>query len=594
MSLGEYRGEERLVIGMDLGTTMSAVSYSHLRDGESPRVHLIMKWPGQPAAAGDCKIPTLVRYDGDGKALLFGRAAQMNEANLKDTYLAKWFKLWLHPSSMRTKFHLTPPPLPPKVAIRDIYADFLGFVFTHTRKSLEDTIGGNARDSLWTRFESTFVLCLAIPNGWDAAQQGVLREAVVQSGIMSLEDAMSRLTFVTEAEASVHFAIAHADIASWLRKDGMFLVTDAGGSTVDTVVYKCTSVAPALTLEEATSSECVQAGSAVIDQAAEQLFQRKMHQSQFDDPETLETILNDFEQNAKREYDGSGDGAVIKTGTNFTDKTRNVTKGRIRLLRDEIEEVFAGPLNEIALSIDRAVRRAGQKGEGALKLLTVGGFAESPRLRSFLKERLASHDIELITVDEPTKKAAAEGAAYWYAKKFVVARAARKSYGVMCAKRYDSSLPEHQARSHKVCTVIDGTEFIPDHFSRLVAKNEIVQNNASSRISYWRLSPTKPDFTSFQVNLHCIDDEKPPYWYTEDNGKMLPGFDHACTLKADMSGFERTLKPHTDPVTLKTYWRIDFAVEVFFGQTMLCAAVTWEEDSQARKGPVTVIANSIQ
>ncbi|KAH7067222.1 hypothetical protein BKA62DRAFT_810091 [Auriculariales sp. MPI-PUGE-AT-0066] len=590
MSLSEYRGEEQLVIGMDLGTTMSAVLYSHLRDGKEPRARLIMKWPGQPAAAGDCKLPTLVRYDAEGKALLFGRAAQLNEEKQENTHLAKWFKLWLHLSTMRTEFSLAPPPLPLNVTVNDVYADFMAFLFTHTRQCLEGTVGGNVRDSLWTRFKSTFALCLAIPNGWDQAQQYVLREAVVKAGILPLDEVVSRLTFVTEAEASVHFAIAHADIGTWLCDDSMFLVTDAGGSTGDTVAYKCTSVSPKLMLMEATSSECVQAGSAIVNQAADQLFRSKMHQSQFDEAETLETMLNDSEQNAKREYDGSNDGVVVKTGTNVTDKTRNVTKGHLRLSGDEMEYIFKGPLEEIANSIDRAVCRAGRRqSEDPLRLLTVGGFAESAKLRSFLDERLSAHNILLITVDEPTKKAAAEGAVYWYAKKFVVARAARKSYGVLCDESYLRSLPEHQARSNAVCTDDDGRQVLPGRFSCLVTKNQVIQNDSCTKIPYYHTSRGKPDFRGFQVNLFCTDDENPGHWAIDANFDLEPGFEHACTLKADMSGFEHTLQPLAD-----SSWHIDFSVEVFFGRTMLCANLAWTEDSQVRKGPVAVIANSVR
>ncbi|KAH7094127.1 hypothetical protein BKA62DRAFT_775606 [Auriculariales sp. MPI-PUGE-AT-0066] len=573
MSMGAYKGKEQLVIGMDVGTTM--LSFSHLRDGDEPRVNMIMRWPGQPAAGGDCKLPTLVRYDGNGRALLFGRAAQTNEDDLEDTYLAKWFKLWLHPSSMRRQFNLTPPPLPPNVTVKDIYADFLRFLFNHTRGWLEETIGGNLRDSLWTRFESTFVLCLAIPNGWDDSQQC----------------AMSRLSFVSEAEASVHFAIAHAGIGTWLRADSAFIVTDAGGSTVDTVIYKCTSAEPTLALEEATASECVQAGSAIVDQAAEQLFKKKLRQSKFDDPDTLEAMVNDFEQNAKREFDG--DSALVKTGTNFTDRPRNITKGRLRLtrrLQRRTRAVFLGPMNAIADSIDRAVRRAGRQCDA---LLIVGGFAESPRLKSLLRDRLSAQNIRLITIDQPTKKAAAEGSAYWYAKRFVVARAARKSYGVACSVGFDSSLAAHQARAHTAFTNLAGNKRITGHFDLLVTKNQIVQNDANVRIPYYKLSRKKPQFADFHAKLLCIDDENPGYWCRNEQGYLLSGFEHTLTLKADLSGLQRTLKPHIDLVTGQTYWRVNYAVEVFFGQTMICASVVWEEDGQTKKGPVSVIAYSV-
>jgi len=70
-------------------------------------------------------------------------------------------------------------------------------------------------------------------------------------------NADSRVEFITEGKASVHFALAYTKGANWLSKDAMFMVTDAGGSTVDSTLYECKS-AESLVLEEVCASECVQ------------------------------------------------------------------------------------------------------------------------------------------------------------------------------------------------------------------------------------------------------------------------------------------------------------------------------------------------
>lgn len=75
---------------------------------------------------------------------------------------------------------------------------------------------------------------------------------------MRRQDADSLLEYVTEGEASVHYALAHSQSATWLRKGVMFAVTDAGGSTVDSTLYECKEITPKLILEEVCSSECVQ------------------------------------------------------------------------------------------------------------------------------------------------------------------------------------------------------------------------------------------------------------------------------------------------------------------------------------------------
>jgi hypothetical protein len=49
---------------------------------------------------------------------------------------------------------------------------------------------------------------LTHPNGWEGAQQGMMRTAAVQAGlILDNEDGHGHLSFVTEGEASLHFCV---------------------------------------------------------------------------------------------------------------------------------------------------------------------------------------------------------------------------------------------------------------------------------------------------------------------------------------------------------------------------------------------------
>lgn len=56
MTADSYLGEEKVVFGLDLGTTQTAVSYVHLQDSVAPHVRLVTKWPGQEDVSGDCKV----------------------------------------------------------------------------------------------------------------------------------------------------------------------------------------------------------------------------------------------------------------------------------------------------------------------------------------------------------------------------------------------------------------------------------------------------------------------------------------------------------------------------------------------------------
>jgi hypothetical protein len=101
------------------------------------------------------------------------------------------------------------------------------------------------------------VIVFCTPNGWDAVQQGFLRNAAIRAGVVRDRDVDGRIDFITEGEASVHYALEHSKSNQWMRPGSVFAVADAGGSTVDSTLYECKSVDP-LRLEEVCASECVQ------------------------------------------------------------------------------------------------------------------------------------------------------------------------------------------------------------------------------------------------------------------------------------------------------------------------------------------------
>ena len=105
-----------------------------------------------------------------------------------------------------------------------------------------------------------------------------------------------RLKFVTEGEASVHYALQYSSNSGWLQPGVVFAVCDAGGSTVDSTIYLCKEIKPKLVLTEVKGSECVQAGSVFVDRAAEAMITAKLANSKFVDRSYLTDILSEFEK----------------------------------------------------------------------------------------------------------------------------------------------------------------------------------------------------------------------------------------------------------------------------------------------------------
>jgi hypothetical protein len=85
-----------------------------------------------------------------------------------------------------------------------------------------------------------------------------LREVAVKAHLVKEAEAESLVEFVTEGEASVHYALKYTNGDLWLNEDSMFVVTDAGGSTIDSTLYECKENKPRIVLEEVCGSECIQ------------------------------------------------------------------------------------------------------------------------------------------------------------------------------------------------------------------------------------------------------------------------------------------------------------------------------------------------
>lgn len=101
----------------------------------------------------------------------------------------------------------------------------------------------------------------------------------------------------------------------------------------------------------------------------------------------------------------------------------------------------------------------------------VSSFTTSTRRREF-PIHLVIRLLELVLMNISRKKAAAEGALSWYTKQFVVARAARATYGVEVCRRYDRSQPDQleRAKQGKVTGSPEGAPVLPAFSIRLFAR----------------------------------------------------------------------------------------------------------------------------
>jgi hypothetical protein len=161
----------------------------------------------------------------------------------------------VHPASSASEgFEI--PPLPAGITVERVYADLMEYLMENTRRYFEGTTPNGAK--IWARVRDTIVVVLPTPNVWDIREQAILRKAAIMASLVTEENAGQFLQFVTESEASVHYALAQGS-RTWLKADTIFAFVDCGDSTVDTTVYRCESTSP-LRLTETCPSKCVQVG----------------------------------------------------------------------------------------------------------------------------------------------------------------------------------------------------------------------------------------------------------------------------------------------------------------------------------------------
>ncbi|KAL5632506.1 hypothetical protein ACGC1H_005453 [Rhizoctonia solani] len=587
---GPWEGDTKIVVGIDIGTTQSGVAFAFLQNGMSQVIHRVTRWPGQEAHNQQSKIPTLVWYDTSKKAVSFGAEAQLytTEEQAEDNgwILAKYFKLHLHPSDMQTKHELKLDPLPPGVSLRQIYSDFLGYLLKHTKTYFEDRILDGK--SIWERHSPDMEVIIAHPNGWGLREQQFLRSATIAAGFSTPDQASSKVRFVTEAEASVHFCIHHTNLGDVLRPGMNFAVCDAGGSTVDSTLYSVNAARPILKLEEKRASACVQAGAIFVDFEVERFLRKTLTNvglSSDDVTDYTKAGVKDFESFAKRAFkDETAEQSVAIAHTRFNNASIRTRRGRMTMSGSTVKEFFDVCVKEITASVDQQI-----DGLDVPYILLVGGLGDSPFLRNQFKQRYEPRGSRITLTNDSASKAVADGAVIWSTLSSVYSRAPRYSFGAAIAIPFIPGI--HQMR--KPYTSARGQQMVSGAWSQIVQKGVALDSEVVCRKPYAQLyKSATPDLELFTVDLLAYSGDDVPEWAHDPRKKLRPGFQGACTIRANLKNLEGALVSGMGK-NGDRYWTLHFTVCIRFGGTELESYLEWEENGVKHTGPVSLVPQEI-
>ncbi|KAG8749702.1 hypothetical protein FRC11_011083 [Ceratobasidium sp. 423] len=583
---GVWGEENKIVVGIDIGTTQSGVALSYLAKGEKQEVHRISRWPGQGEQDQRAKIPT---------AELFGAEALSrkgrNAAAKNSWVLVKHFKLHLQPEDLR-KEDSELDPLPLDISLAQVYSDFLGYLLKHTKAYVEKRI--LLGKQIWEKCESTMEVVLAHPNGWGADEQDFLRQAAIDSGFVHPDKASSQVRFVTEAEASIHYCLHHSNLSKRLQEGTNLAVCDAGGSTVDTTLYSVVSTGPVVQLREAQISDSVQAGGIFVNAEFDKFMRQALKDlglSQDKINEFATTGADDFENFAKRNFGHSDDSttdsepvSIQIASSSFSHRTTptKVYRGCMEVPISTIQECFDVCARPILSSVSKQL-----KNQDVQNILFVGGFGDSPYLHTQFESHFGSDGCEVVLANDLTSKAVAEGSVIWNVLCSVVSRTPRYSFGMICARACLPWMPEAEGRVAYIGP--QGIPMIPGKWVQIAKKGVPVGTKETFRSVFHRaIMESNPTTLSLTVDLFSYSGDDEPMWAKDREGNLYPKFKKVCTMTAQLWDLEGAVKKETGLLGIG-YWDLTVNVCICFGDTELKARLEWEKNGVRLEGPEAMV-----
>ncbi|KAJ7157441.1 hypothetical protein C8R46DRAFT_1226024 [Mycena filopes] len=578
-----YSGPARkLILGIDIGTTFSGMSFCLLDPGRTPEILPVTRYPAQNHVAGDSKLPSIIYYNRLGRAMAYGAEALqesvLEQAETEGWEKAEWFKLHLRPAP-RAISQMPIPPLPANKTASDVFGDFLRYLFHCAKLYITDHYpNGNV---MWTQLERTMEFVLTHPNGWDGEQQSKMRTAAITAGLIpNTRDDWERIHFVTEGEASLHFCIMKGLATDPLRLGKGVIIVDAGGGTVDISAYHQVMTAKDESFEEIARAHCLFEGSIFVSQRARHYLTGKLQGSKYEDD--VGHITQCFDKTTKLKFRSTDAWSYIRFGRpSDKNEALNISSGQMKLAGNVVAQFFKPSLNAILQSVKDQCNISNVP---VSSVLLVGGFAASEWLYSELKKSINSQGLEVSRPDSHVNKAVADGAVSFYLDHYVSARVSKETYGIEGITTYISTNAEHSSRSGTAYRDARGVLVVPGAFSTILKKDIRVSVNREFRQTYWQRDHDRANLGTVVVPILCYQGEdKDPRWMDIEADK----YPVLCTVNADTSQIAKTLKAERGPSGI--YYTRGFDVVLSLGLTELKAEIAWIENGVEKRGPAQLV-----
>ncbi|KAJ3494374.1 hypothetical protein NLJ89_g10822 [Agrocybe chaxingu] len=547
-----YKGTRRkLVLAFDVGTTYSGISYRFLLaviinprveglipwlvswTGRVPEVKGVTRFPAHEQTSGTSKIPTLIYYNGDGEVCAVGAEATVEDPALLATIrslnnlngaLGVRFKPHLRsktaPGRLINEYI---PPLPPNKSIIEAFADFLLYLLQCASKYIQDTHPNGPR--LWSSVEDSIDFVLSHPNGWEGMEQNQIRKAAVLAGLIpDSPSGHARIRFVTEGEASLHFAVQQGILVEAMEGGNAVVVVDAGGGTIDVSSY--TSRQGHLTRLLLLNAGHFY-GSLFVSIHARVYLQHFLADSPYLDD--IEHIVECFDDTTKMRFKSDTNQQYIKFGsTRDNDATYNIRFGQLKLDGADV----AGFFQPSVLCIVNAVLEQRRLSRARVQsVLMVGGFSSNDWLLQSVQYELGKYGLHVFRPADHINKAVSDGAVSFYFDNVVRVRVSKVTFGTLSSVEYNRKDPD-QSRARSIFLDHSGDKRLPDQFNIVLRKNTQISEATEFRQRFDRVYSNRSDLRSVSTVIWCYrGTTNNPVWKSDDPGH----YSELCTITADLS-----------------------------------------------------------
>ncbi|KAG6840363.1 hypothetical protein C0991_007179 [Blastosporella zonata] len=413
------------------------------------------------------------------------------------------------------------PVLPPNKDVEQLFADMFLYLTRCTLEFIEDTHVNGAE-----LVQANIEYIIAHPNGWKGAPQARLRRAAVLAGLVTdTPSDHSRIHFVEEGEAALHFCLRNAAssmVADEMKAEGKgILVVDAGGGTVDLSAYELRGNN---VFHEVRTPKCIFQGSIFVTNKATEWLRGKLSGSIFGTDETIKRMTKFFDQNTKHKFENITDDQYIQFGgAGDKDPDLNIWSGGIGVDGRQVATFFEPSLRAITNAIIEETTQA----PGRTKITTVllvGGFSASSWLYKQLKLSLRNHGLRLVRPDAHLNKAVADGAVSFYVDHLVKARRAKYTYGIEFYSEFDPYNLEHIRRSSTMAFLdANGLYYIDRQFQCILNKDMQVAEEKEFSQEFYRRADLREHFENpmKDVILCYQGDKEEPLWIDKEEGRSV-------------------------------------------------------------------------